>query len=149
MWLPCLSYRLQRFVIDQRALWEAVGTQAWTELRIAARGADFCHGHPLAPLCRSRTAPERLSKRVPRFSLINRVVSPVPPKRSARDTEVVPRCSGRTARLMIAASKLNIHSYTAFAFDPFDEGLMRLYTVAAGQAITNARRWQHCRETVT
>lgn len=40
-----------------------------------------------------------------RFSLINRVVSPVPPKRSARDTEVVPRCSGRTARLTIAASK--------------------------------------------
>lgn len=44
---------------------------------------------------------------------------------------------------------LNIYSYTASAFDPFDEGLMRLYTVAAGQAITNAGRWQHSRETVT
>lgn len=44
---------------------------------------------------------------------------------------------------------LNIYSYTASAFDPFDEELMRLYTVAAGQAITNAGRWQHSRETVT
>jgi GAF domain-containing protein len=44
---------------------------------------------------------------------------------------------------------LNIYSYTASAFDPFDEGLMRLYTVAAGQAITNARRWQTTRETLT
>ena len=26
---------------------------------------------------------------------------------------------------------------------------MRLYTVAAGQAISNASRWQHSRETVT
>jgi AmiR/NasT family two-component response regulator len=26
---------------------------------------------------------------------------------------------------------------------------MRLFSVAAGQAITNARRWQHSRETVT
>jgi GAF domain-containing protein len=44
---------------------------------------------------------------------------------------------------------LNIYSGTASAFDPFDEELMRLYTVAAGQAITNASRWQHSRETVT
>ena len=44
---------------------------------------------------------------------------------------------------------LNIYSHTASAFDPFDEGLMRLYTIAAGQAITNARRWQRSRETVT
>ncbi|MCW2688526.1 MAG: response regulator with putative antiterminator output domain [Mycobacterium sp.] len=44
---------------------------------------------------------------------------------------------------------LNIYSYTASAFDPFDEELMRLYTQAAGQAITNSRRWQHSRETVT
>jgi hypothetical protein len=43
---------------------------------------------------------------------------------------------------------LNIYSYTASAFDPFDEQLMRLYTVAAGHAITNARRWQHSRDTV-
>ncbi|MDT5094364.1 MAG: hypothetical protein QOH60_3727 [Mycobacterium sp.] len=44
---------------------------------------------------------------------------------------------------------LNIYSYTASAFDPFNEELVRLYTVAAGQAITNARRWQHSREKVT
>jgi hypothetical protein len=44
---------------------------------------------------------------------------------------------------------LNIYSRTATAFDPFDAGLMRLYTVAAGQAISNAGRWQHSRETVT
>ncbi|OBG18394.1 response regulator receiver protein [Mycolicibacterium celeriflavum] len=44
---------------------------------------------------------------------------------------------------------LNIYSYTVSAFDPFDEGLMRLYTVAASQAITNARRWQQTRDTVS
>ena len=44
---------------------------------------------------------------------------------------------------------LNIYSATALAFDSFDEELMRLYTVAASQAITNARRWQRSRETVT
>ena len=44
---------------------------------------------------------------------------------------------------------LNIYSHTASAFDPFDAELMRLYTVAAGQAITNAGRWQYSRETVT
>lgn len=44
---------------------------------------------------------------------------------------------------------LNVYSYTASAFDPFDEGLMQLYTVTAGQAITNARRWQQTRDTVT
>jgi GAF domain-containing protein len=44
---------------------------------------------------------------------------------------------------------LNIYSYTASAFDPFDEALMGLFSVAAGQAITNARRWQHSRETLT
>src|SRR6202012_1022376 len=44
---------------------------------------------------------------------------------------------------------LNIYSHTASAFDPFDSELMRLYTVAAGQAISNAGRWQNSRETVT
>lgn len=44
---------------------------------------------------------------------------------------------------------LNLYSDIAKAFDPFDENLVRLYTVAAGQAITNANRWQHSRETVT
>ena len=44
---------------------------------------------------------------------------------------------------------LNIYSHTATAFDPFDAELMRLYTVAAGQAISNAGRWQNSREPVT
>jgi GAF domain-containing protein len=44
---------------------------------------------------------------------------------------------------------LNIYSQTTAAFDPFDAELMRLYTVAAGQAISNTGRWQHSRETVS
>ena len=43
---------------------------------------------------------------------------------------------------------LNIYSQTASAFDPFDAQLMRLYTSAAGQAISNAGRWQDSRDTV-
>ncbi|MFC3897405.1 ANTAR domain-containing protein [Lentzea rhizosphaerae] len=41
---------------------------------------------------------------------------------------------------------LNIYSYTATAFDPFDEGLMRLFTTAASAAIANAHQWQRSRE---
>jgi GAF domain-containing protein len=44
---------------------------------------------------------------------------------------------------------LNVYSHTATAFDQFDSELMRLYSVAAGQAISDARRWQKARETVT
>jgi putative methionine-R-sulfoxide reductase with GAF domain len=44
---------------------------------------------------------------------------------------------------------LNIYSRSTAAFDHFDEVLVRLYTVTASQAITNARRWQRSRETVT
>jgi hypothetical protein len=44
---------------------------------------------------------------------------------------------------------LNIYSHTATAFDSFDAELMRLYSVAAGQAISNSSRWQKARETVT
>lgn len=44
---------------------------------------------------------------------------------------------------------LNVYSRTTAAFDPFDDVLVRLYTVTASQAITNARRWQSSRETVT
>jgi GAF domain-containing protein len=44
---------------------------------------------------------------------------------------------------------LNIYSRTAIAFDQFDAELMRLYSVAAGQAISNSGRWQKSRETVT
>lgn len=43
---------------------------------------------------------------------------------------------------------LNIYSYTAAAFDPFDEGLLRLFTTAASATITNAQRWAHSRNQV-
>ena len=46
------------------------------------------------------------------------------------------------------AGSLNIYSHVATAFDQFDTELMRLYSVAAGQAISNASRWQKARETV-
>ena len=41
---------------------------------------------------------------------------------------------------------LNIYSYAAAAFDPFDEGLMRLFTTAASATITSAHRWQRSQE---
>lgn len=41
---------------------------------------------------------------------------------------------------------LNIYSYKATAFDPFDEGVMRLFTTAASAAIDNAHRWQRSRD---
>jgi hypothetical protein len=44
---------------------------------------------------------------------------------------------------------LNVYSRTATAFDQFDAELMRLYSVAAGQAIGNSSRWQKARDTVT
>jgi len=44
---------------------------------------------------------------------------------------------------------LNIYSHTAAAFDQFDAELMRLYSAAAGQAISNNARWQKARETLT
>lgn len=37
---------------------------------------------------------------------------------------------------------LNVYSYTAAAFDPFDEGLMRLFTTAASTTIASAQRWK-------
>lgn len=45
-------------------------------------------------------------------------------------------------------SSVNVYSRSAPAFDPFDEHLMRLYTVTASHAITNTQRWQRFRETV-
>ncbi|GAB2813077.1 GAF and ANTAR domain-containing protein [Lentzea nigeriaca] len=41
---------------------------------------------------------------------------------------------------------LNVYSHTAAAFDPFDAGLMRLFTTAASATITTAHRWQRSRE---
>ncbi|MGI5498893.1 ANTAR domain-containing response regulator [Lentzea sp. CA-135723] len=44
---------------------------------------------------------------------------------------------------------LNLYSYTATAFDPFDEGLMRLFTTAASATITSAQRWRHSQNQVS
>ena len=43
---------------------------------------------------------------------------------------------------------LNVYSRAATAFDPFDEGLMRLFTVAATAMIGNAERWQRSRDRI-
>jgi hypothetical protein len=43
---------------------------------------------------------------------------------------------------------LNAYSRSTEAFDEYDEKLMTLYTGAASQAVTDARRWQRLRETV-
>src|SRR4029079_9792638 len=65
------------------------------------------------------------------------------------DSCSVPLVIGGITEAQELVGSLNIYSDTASAFDPFDAALMRLYSVAAGQAITNAGRWQHSRETVT
>ena len=44
---------------------------------------------------------------------------------------------------------LNIYSHTTTSFDQFDTELMRLYSAAAGQAISNAGRWHKARGNVT
>jgi GAF domain-containing protein len=61
----------------------------------------------------------------------------------------VPLIIGGTNGGQELVGSLNLYSDTSAAFDPFDEELVRLYTLAAGQAITNANRWQHSRDTVT
>ncbi|MDX8034223.1 GAF and ANTAR domain-containing protein [Lentzea sp. BCCO 10_0856] len=59
---------------------------------------------------------------------------------------VLPASDHSDARHM---GSLNIYSHTGTAFDPFDEGLMRLFTTAASAAIDNAHRWQRSREQIT
>ncbi len=61
----------------------------------------------------------------------------------------VPLLVDRVEPIQESVGSLNIYRFAAEAFDPFDEALMSVYTVSAGQAITNARRWQHARETVS
>lgn len=41
---------------------------------------------------------------------------------------------------------LNVYGFTAGAFDPIDESLLRLLTTTATAAISGARRYLHCRE---
>ncbi len=43
---------------------------------------------------------------------------------------------------------LNVYSFAASAFDPYDEKLMALFTEAAGAAVTNARAWEQSRTKV-
>lgn len=43
---------------------------------------------------------------------------------------------------------LNIYSRTAAAFDPFDEGLMLLFTTAASATSSSSQRWQHAQDKV-
>lgn len=61
----------------------------------------------------------------------------------------VPLLIAGVGREQELAGSLNMYSYSATAFDSFDVGLMRLYCVAASEAITNSRRWQQAREAVT
>lgn len=60
----------------------------------------------------------------------------------------VPLIVEQVGRQPELVGSLNIYSHTASAFDPFDESLVRLYTTTAGQAITQARRWQALRAEV-
>lgn len=43
---------------------------------------------------------------------------------------------------------LNIYSESSSAFDPFDEGLIRHYTVMVVAALNHGRRWRSARETI-
>jgi hypothetical protein len=61
----------------------------------------------------------------------------------------VPLLIASAANEQELVGSLNIYSHTATAFDQFDAELMRLYSVAAGQAIGNSSRWQKARDTVT
>ncbi|WP_394620032.1 ANTAR domain-containing response regulator [Lentzea sp. JNUCC 0626] len=51
-------------------------------------------------------------------------------------------------RFAAYVGSLNLHSLTPDAFDPFDEGLMRLVTTAACAIIADARKRQHSQEQV-
>ena len=56
---------------------------------------------------------------------------------------VLPATGGRQATHL---GSLNIYSHTASAFDPFDEGLMRLFTTAACTMIVNHEQRQRSRD---
>lgn len=65
-----------------------------------------------------------------------------------RSSLSVPLVVGRHDDEPEMAGSLNVYSDTASAFDSFDEELMRLYTVAAGHAITSADRLRTTRAAV-
>ena len=58
---------------------------------------------------------------------------------------IAPAVPGGSDQLV---GSLNVYSRSTATFDAFDERLMSLYTNAASQAVTDARRWQRLRETV-
>lgn len=61
----------------------------------------------------------------------------------------LPLVVGRHDNEQELTGSLNVYSATASAFDSLDEELMRLYTVAAGHAITSADRLRTTRAAVT
>jgi hypothetical protein len=63
--------------------------------------------------------------------------------------EVLQRVADTAGAEPELVGSVNVYSRTAEAFDLFDERLMALFTLTACQAITNSRRWQHSRDTVT
>jgi GAF domain-containing protein len=78
--------------------------------------------------------------RWPRFTIAAR-------RRGVTATLSVPLLVGRQDEEPELVGSLNVYSRSVGAFDPFDEELLRLYTVTAGAAVTNARRWQQARGT--
>jgi hypothetical protein len=58
---------------------------------------------------------------------------------------VAPTAGGHDRELV---GSLNAYSATTAHFDDIDEILLGLYTDAAGQAVTHARRWRHLNHTV-
>ncbi|MGI5506284.1 ANTAR domain-containing protein [Lentzea sp. CA-135723] len=58
---------------------------------------------------------------------------------------VLPATDGTGARHI---GSLSVYSCTETAFDPFDAGLLRLFTTAASAAITSSQRWQRSQRQV-
>lgn len=67
--------------------------------------------------------------------------------RGVSATLSAPLLVGRPGGESPLVGSLNVYSGSVGAFDPFDEELLRLYTVTAGAAITMAQRWQRSRDT--
>lgn len=87
-----------------------------------------------------RVALSEEDSRWPRFTAAAR-------RRGVSATLSAPLLVGRQDEEPELVGSLNVYSGSVGAFDPFDEELLRLYTVTAGAAITNARRWQLTRDT--
>jgi hypothetical protein len=123
-------------------------TAAWTDERMvdidarqyaAGRGPclDSAHSHRTI-----RTVIGEAHQTWPEFSVAAE-------RAGIRATLSAPLLVGSPDDNQELVGSLNIYSRTAAAFDPFDEGLLRLYTTAATTAIVNARRWQQSRDKIT